>query len=145
MATNVWTPTRKVTLRAGDVVTVRELSWPQAMEFLGLVGEHARGFIQSSGGETDRAQIVRGLIEQIPTLAIRAREIGDFLLAHCVESGPTGLESRGVADVLKVLEAAVALNLSTEVLEAASSLGKVIGAAFLTTTNPAPASDPQQQ
>jgi hypothetical protein len=135
---NVFRPTRSVTLRGGAVVVVRELAWPDAMEFLSRLGSHARGLIEPFTGQSpDRPAIVRGLLTEISKLVGQARELGDFLLENAVERGPDGrspVVGLGVADVLHVLREAVALNLSEEVLEAANALGKVVGGVFLSTT-----------
>lgn len=132
-----------VTLRNGVVVEVRELDWFNAIDFITLVATDASALVKAMGrtkiDATDTVALIIAIKDAIPTAATMAKGASEFLLRHAVASElPQG--GLGAADTMKVLQAALKLNLSAEVLEAAESLGKTLAEVSRTLTGTPPRS-----
>lgn len=131
--TSAFRPTRSVALE-GAAAVVRELDWTGAMEFLGMVGTHARDIIKPmTDAGADLAAIKREIFAQAPALVTKVKELGDYLLTNALDK-PEVMEGRGITETLQVLRAAVELNLSPAVLEAADALGKSLAGALASKT-----------
>lgn len=146
-----WRPTRTVQLRENRLVVVQEMDWGSSMDFLAILGEKA-GDISSlfNGGEykgenQGAGVLAKGnlgdLVKQVlPRVVTTTRSLGDFLLAHAVVD-TKAVDGIGIADALCVIRAALEINLSPDVTEAAGALVKTIGVGLRPIpTQPAPQS-----
>ena len=100
-------PERKIPTSIGDV-TVHEMSWHDALEFLQLLSNHAKEFMNEEGR-------LAFSLPKIQQLVAGARELSDHLI-DCSTDEQFSTENLPLTDGLLLLDAAIEVNLSQEVM-----------------------------
>ena len=133
---NPWRPTTKVMLGNGDEVTVSEMSWPEAREFLKALSAVSAKVVDAGivGGKPDFKKVLEVLLTE-------SDELADQLLKYAVKDHhdiATGIRLRGVSDFIVLVSAALEINVSPAVVDAVEGLAKkvtgVVGGMTATTT-----------
>lgn len=107
----------------GKTYTVRELAWPDALEFLGALSKVAAAFVDPSGRlvvTTDK------LAEVIASTAA----LSQSLITKSARISAEELSQLSFSDGLTLLDAALAANLSEIVIKNAAKVGSRLKAAF---------------
>lgn len=105
---------------------VRELSWPDAMQFMRMLGEHVATLIQMDR-ETGRPVFdFQKLKEAIPATTALA----DFLVQRATRQTPEQVAQWSVSTFLEVLAVALELNLSEELLGKFRRVSEVVARVF---------------
>jgi hypothetical protein len=120
-------PIREIVIRNSEnlevKVNVRELTWPKALKFCLMLAEKSAQFAKD--GRFDFKP------ENFPALISNASELSDFLICESTGWDKATLESVPVSSAFAVLDAALAINLSPEVLgsakKAAGRFAQAIG------------------
>lgn len=115
-------PARAVKL-SGREVKVKELNWREAMEFLGKLSQYAGGFMTGDGKFVVETSAVVALV-------LNAKELADFLLMKTTGLTQEEVDALSLSEVLSLLDAAIELNLSPELLARGKSVAGRVGAAF---------------
>jgi hypothetical protein len=104
---------------------VKEMNWRDGMAFLGLIGKHASEIgIESSGGK------VALDFAKLPALIGNVKELGDFLLTKSTGREQAEIDALSFKEAVALMDAAVELNLSEELLQRGKSVAGRVGAAF---------------
>lgn len=100
---------KKVIAVGGCKVEVRELAWPKALEFLKALGEEfTKSFEQTNGDGSPPATI-----EGITKLITGSQRLSEMLIVNATGLKP---EQLSVSQAMDVLEAALELNLSDDLI-----------------------------
>jgi hypothetical protein len=104
---------------AGQLVTVRELRWAEALEFLQKLGAHAGQAITiGADGRIETALTA----ERLTGIVTGAGELCDYLVVKSTGRDAGWFHALSASDALAVLDAALALNLSDEIIGRAKKL-----------------------
>lgn len=112
------TPIQKLKIN-GQEVTVRELRWTDAREFLNRLAQQAGAFFETT--ESPETGISVKFVFDLPRLVKVVQESGalaDFLLLKATGQPESWLGEISLPEGLTVLEAALALNVNPEVIAA---------------------------
>jgi hypothetical protein len=120
-------PVREIIIRDSEnlevKINVRELTWPKALKFCLMLADKAAQFAKE--GRFDFKP------ENFPALIANASELSDFLILESTGRDHAWLEALPVSSAFAVLDAALAINLSPEVLgsakKAAGRFAQAIG------------------
>jgi hypothetical protein len=129
----VFDPVRELTIN-GEKITIRELPWPQALKFTKMLVESSREFAKEGKFEFT--------MESLPALVINAGQLSTFMILQATGRDEKWLEQIPFSSACEILDAALAINLSPEVLgkakKAAGRFAQAIGvdAAALATKKP---------
>jgi hypothetical protein len=135
MNIEVLNPVRSLTIAGGEW-TVQELNWRDGMTFLGMVSKHAGEII---GGDLQKIEID---FAKLPALIGNVKELGDFLLTKATGRKQEEIDALRFQEALEVMEAAIELNLSEELLQRGKSVAGRVGAAFGVKKTKAPETSP---
>ncbi|MES2692666.1 MAG: hypothetical protein V4773_04275 [Verrucomicrobiota bacterium] len=134
---NVLRPQITVTLQSGDV-TVRDLPWQDALEFLRKLSGHAKELLASS--TSDGRVDISTLLPRLTDLVTNVQELSQFLLLSSTGKDEAWLKGLGTIEAMAVLDAALEVNLSDGLLElgkkVAGRLARVMPAKVRTSVTP---------
>lgn len=119
MSVSALFPSKQVKLHGGEAVEVREMAWPDALEFLRKLTAFAGSYLKPDGSF---AFSMTGLADLVNSSA----ELSNFLILKSTDQSEAFLERLPVCSALDILDSALELNLSEEVLKR----GKKLGARF---------------
>jgi len=108
MSAEILNPVKTVVVR-GETVTVSELTWPKAMQLLNLVAKHVGGLLDARGNIDLSA-------ERLAELAANTEGLASFLILESTGKGQDWLNELTAPEALDVLDAAVELTLSPELI-----------------------------
>jgi hypothetical protein len=127
-------PEKTLMVRRGSEsieVTVSELAWPDAIAFLGKLGSHLGKLINEKG----EVRVDLGLITE---LIAGSTELANELIAKSTDEDADMLKDMRASDALAILDAALELNLSDELIERGKTIaGRFKKFATMRTANPA--------
>lgn len=122
-APSIHDPVREIAISTG-MIQIKEMPWMQALKFIKMLSDHCKTFQQPDGSfkfETARlAELIAGI-----------EHVSFFLLLHSTGKDNQWVESLPLGDALLVLDAALSLNISPEIMGRA----KKIGSRFVPATN----------
>lgn len=116
--TEILNPKKELTI-AGETITVRELSWMDALDFI----KQLAGYL---GSLVDAAGNFRINIGTIADLVVTTNELALKLIAKTTGKDAAWIEALSLGDMLELIDIALALNLSDEIL----AKGKKIAGRF---------------
>ena len=105
-------PVREVTLTINgkqEKISIKELPWPKALKFLQMLAANSKSFTNDDGVFEFRP-------DKMTDLVCNVGELSSFLILSATGKDQTWLDELSFADALEVLDAALALNLSAEVM-----------------------------
>lgn len=103
---DILNPVVELTLR-NEKLLVRELAWPDALQFLHLLSGHAGKMI----GEDGKLKID---FSKLSALVASSQEVSEFLMLKSTSRDQTWLSTLSFRETLDVLDAALSINLSAE-------------------------------
>ena len=109
----ILSPDTDVKLTTGHTVTVRELSWNKAKRVLGWL---APAFEQCFNVAADGGAVAFNLSGLLPVLTVLTTDIAEELILAATDLTPEELGELYPTDVLRLLTAAVELNLTKQLL-----------------------------
>lgn len=132
-------PQITVPLESGNVVA-RDLPWQDALEFLKKLSVHANTVLAASKGGTVQLDT---LLPRIAELIGNADDLALFLICKSTGKDEAWVRSLGTIEALTVLDAALEVNLSDQLLalgkKVAGRLARVMPAKTPTSDLPSPA------
>jgi hypothetical protein len=96
-------------------VQVRELAWPEAIQFLQLLSGHAGKMI----GEDGKLKVD---FSKISALVTSSQEVSEFLMLKSTGRDQAWLAQLSFRECLDVLDAALSINLSPEMFNAGKKI-----------------------
>jgi hypothetical protein len=119
-------PQVKLELSVGDVV-VTEMKWAAALAFIKKLAGHI--------GQLAKADGSFGIeFERLPELVVNTQELAQELIAQSTGHDADWINGLGTTDFLRVLDKALEVNLSQEVIGLGKSVGGRLQGAFSVTT-----------
>lgn len=134
----------EITVSLGsEKITVRDLPWQEALEFLRLLAGHAKGLMAdivkpAAGGKVEVN--VGALLPKLTDLITNASELSDFLLTRSTGKDSAWLAQRSTLEIFALLDAALEVNLSDGLLELGKKVGGRLGRVFAAKTSTTPPS-----
>lgn len=124
-----------VALSDGRNLTVREMSFPQAMrlakELGNVIASIPRLGMSLMGGDA------AGLIDALPAAIMQSGNAAEILILGSTDLKPKDLESLRPVDALEIITAAIPLNVTEELMGKVRSAGEALQAALASTVKPA--------
>jgi hypothetical protein len=111
---DILNPVVELTVR-NEKLLVRELPWPDALQFLQLLSGHAGKMI----GEDGRMKIDFG---RLSALVTSSQEVSEFLMLKSTGRDQAWLAQLSFRECLDVLDAALSINLSPEMFNAGKKI-----------------------
>lgn len=112
---------REVTVQ-GNKATVSEMSWPDTFEFLKQLSTHA-------GKLTDEKGSFKFDLTKLTDIVINTRELSEHLILHSTDPLPV-MKDLSFVEGLELLDAALEMNLSEELVAKAKNVGARFGRAL---------------
>jgi hypothetical protein len=104
-----------------ETVEVRELRWAHALEFLRKLSAHVGKLVSV----TSTGQIAASLdMDKLVAVITGAEDLAAYLVEKSTGKDANWLNELSVSDAVTVLDAALALNLSEDLLKKVSALGQ---------------------
>jgi hypothetical protein len=97
-------PITELKLADGTPVTIRELSWPDALVFISKLAKQAGSFTSSDG----RLEVSP---EKLSEIVISAQDLSEWLVLKSTGKDDAWLKERTFSEGLDLVEAAVSMNL----------------------------------
>lgn len=121
MSVEILNPVRSVKLAAGEL-QVRELNWRDALEFMAKLSKHAGALFDEKGSVTLD-------LEKLGSLVMGTKEVADHLLMKATGREQEWVDGLSLSEALVVIDAALELNLSPELIARGKKVaGRVQGA-----------------
>jgi hypothetical protein len=125
----ILSPKQKITLSNGKEVTVRELNWLEAQEFLTLLGVKFSELFTSTPDGKGKEFLWWNKIKE---MVYSESELTHFLITHSTdaENGNAFLQSISLRDGMTILSTAWELTMSQELVDEAKKFANKAGATF---------------
>ena len=123
MSVEILNPVKEIAV-AGATWQVKEMNWRDGMQFLGMISKHASEVVSGEGGK------VTVDFAKLPALVASMEELANFLLTRSTGRELAEVNALRFSDSLALIDAAIELNLSQELLERGKQIAGRVGAAF---------------
>ena len=132
-------PTREIRIAGGVTVTVREMAWPAALEFMRTLSVHVKKLVvpMLASGKVSMQTVLASVVDQLPDLVAGADEVSLLLLRKATDLSPEAIQSLGVREAMTILDAAIELNLNPEIIEQGKALAGRVSRTFQSPTSTA--------
>lgn len=123
MDMDVLNPVKTITIAGGRQVKVKEMNWRDGMEFLKRLGGYMGQLASSEDGK------VSVDLSKMSVLVIGTKELADHLLTRATGLSQEEVDALDCSQALELLDAAIALNVSADLIERGKKVaGRVTGA-----------------
>jgi hypothetical protein len=136
-------PTREIKLRSGAKVSVKELSWLDALNFIKLLGDKTAAIGKAlfndeaavaAAKSGDRSMITERLLAQLQNVVVSTEELCAFLFNKAAGLTPQDIADLSFTDAVKILRAALELTLNDEVMLEGNAVAARVMTLFPKTT-----------
>lgn len=106
----------------GEKITVREITWLDTLTLMKKIGAHAQSLVKDGA--------VKFETDKIAELLAGTQELAEFLITKSTNLDADWLNKLSFPDGLEVLDAALEINLSPEIVGKAKNVGGRLGQAL---------------
>lgn len=134
----------EINLTIGDQsIVVRDLPWPDALEFLKQLSAHAQDLLTGVGTKTEGGGLtlnVEALLPKLTELITNTNELLTFLITRSTGKDASWVHGLSTIEMLTVLDAALEVNLSDGLIALGKKVGGRLGRVLAAKTSTTPPS-----